>query len=355
MTVSAATSRNRPPSVSWAVSSERQPDAFEIYRDSFLDLGEVRDVANDGRAGFASATRAHLFGPAIIARARSSSQTLAREAEHIRRSGIDHVSVILNLTDTVGECDGQTLRAEAGSVQFRDLSRPSTAAMPGIDMVTLMVPRAAVPSWLLARGIHGLVLPGSSAGGRLVASHLLTMSDVAGELSEAEGTASIEAAFVIAERFLGHQRSVTPGHADAIHRTIRERAMALLDSRQPNEKWSAATLAVAIGVSRTSLYRAFETTGGVRTYVLRRRLARAYAALRGRRGLSPSVELIGQRNGFPDRRSFVQAFQSQFGLSPDDVAPSDLRPDVTASGQTEPHARAMHDVLADWIRTGEAA
>jgi AraC-like DNA-binding protein len=337
------------------VSSERQPDAFEIYRDSFLDLGEVRDVAHNGRAGFSSQTRAHLFGPAIIARARSSAQTLAREAEHIRRSGIDHISVIVNLTDTIGDCDGQTLRSEAGSVQFRDLSRPSTASMPGIDMVTVMIPRAAVPSWLLSRGIHGLVLPGSSAGGRLVASHLLTMADVAGELSEAEGSAGIEAAFVIAERFLGHQRSVTPGHADAIHRTIRERAMALLDSRAPDARWSAATVAVAIGVSRTSLYRAFESTGGVRTYVLRRRLARAYAALRGRRGRSPSVELIGQRNGFPDRRSFVQAFKGQFGMSPDDVAPSEVRLDLSVGGQAAPTTRAMHDVLADWIRIGEAA
>ena len=347
--------KEKPPSVSWAVSSERQPDAFEIYRDSFRDLGEVRDVADNGRVGFASQTSAHLFGPAIIARARSSSQTLAREAEHIRKSGIDHISVIVNLTETLGDCDGQTLRAEAGSVQFRDLSRPSFASMPAIDMVTVMVPRAAVPSWLLSRGVHGLVLPGSSAGGRLVASHLLTMTAVADELSEAEGVAGIEAAFVIAERFLGHQRSVTPGHADAIHRTIRERAMALLDSRPPEEKWNAASLAVAIGVSRTSLYRAFETTGGVRTYVLRRRLARAFAALRGRRGRSPSVELIGQRNGFPDRRSFVQAFRSQFAISPDDVAPSDVRPDLSAAGQAAPSARAMHDVVADWIRTGEAA
>lgn len=348
-------SRDRPPSVSWAVSSERQADAFDIYRDSFTQLGEVRDVPENGRTGFASQTRAHLFGPTILARAWSSSQTLAREAPHIRHSGIDHISVIVNLTDTTGDCDGKTLRAPPGSVQFRDLTRPSVACMTSIDMVTVMIPRSVVPGWLLARGLHGLILPGSSAGGRLVAAHLLTLADVADDLSEAEGSAGIEAAFVIAERFLGHQRSVAPGHADAIHRTIRERAMALLDSRPADTRWSATTLAVAIGVSRTSLYRAFENTGGVRTYVLRRRLARAYAALRGRRGLSPSVEQIGQQNGFADRRTFVQAFRNQFGLSPDDVAPSDARPELAENGQAAPTARAMHDVLTDWIRTGEAA
>lgn len=89
---------DRPPSVSWAVSSERQADAFDIYRDSFNELGQVRDVADGGRTGFTSQTRAHLFGTAIVARARSSSQTLAREAQNIRQSGIDHISVIMNLT-----------------------------------------------------------------------------------------------------------------------------------------------------------------------------------------------------------------------------------------------------------------
>lgn len=345
----------KPPSVSWAVASELQPDAFEIYRDSFRDLGEVRDVAENGRTGFTSRTRAHLFGSAIIGRARSSAQTLAREAEHIRRSGIDHISVIVNLTDTVGDCDGRSVRAEAGSVQFRDLARPSAAWTSSIDLITVMVPRAAVPGWLLSRSFHGLVLPGSSAGGRLVASHLMTLTDVAGEVSEVEGLASIEAAFVIAERFLGHSRSVTPAHADAIHRTIRERAMALLDSQPQGARWSAATVAQTIGVSRTSLYRAFERTGGVRVYVLNRRLARAYAALRGRRGVLPSVETIGQQNGFPDRRSFVQAFRQRFGVSPDDIAPFGLQPQANDDRVEAPLDRAMHDVITDWIRVGEAA
>ena len=333
------------------MSSDTQADAFDVYRDSFIDICDVRDVAEDGRTGFHSRTRAHMFGSAMVARAHSSAQTLAREAAHIRRSGIDHINVVVNMAGTVGDSDGRTVRAEAGSILFRDLSRPSIGHMSGIDMVTLMVPRAAVPRWLLSQGVHGLVLPGSSAGGRLVASHLMTLSQVAGDLSEAQGLAAVEAAFVIAERFMGHSRSVAPRHADAVHRGIREQVMAMVDARPPHMRWSADAVARAIGVSRSSLYRAFEQTGGVRAYVMHRRLSRAYAALRGRRGPTPTVDEIGRQHGFADRRSFVQAFRARFDMAPHDVAPSGLGPARGADGA--PADRAMHDVLTDWMRTGE--
>ena len=349
MTVNLA---DRTPSVAWAVSSDAQPDAFDVYRDSFIDVCDVRDVADQGRTGFHSRTRAHMFGPAMVARARSSAQTLARETAHIRRSGIDHINVVLNMAETVGDSDGRTVRAGAGSIIFRDLSRPSIGHMSGIDMVTLMVPRAAMPRWLLSHGVHGLVLPGSSAGARLVASHLTTLSQVAGDLTEAQGLAAIEATFVIAERFMGHSRSVTPRHADAIHRSIREQVMALVDAQPSDMRWSADAVARAIGVSRTSLYRAFEQTGGVRAYVTHRRLSRAYAALRGRRGQTPTVDEIGLQHGFADRRSFVQAFRARFDMAPHDVAPSGLGPVIDA-GRDLTADRAMHDVITDWMRAGE--
>src|SRR5690606_17887677 len=106
VTVSAT---DRSPSVSWAVSSENQPDAFDVYRDSFVDFCDVRDVAHGGRTGFHSRTRAHMFGSTMVARARSSGQTLVRDASHIRRSGLDHINVTLNLAETLGDSDGRTV------------------------------------------------------------------------------------------------------------------------------------------------------------------------------------------------------------------------------------------------------
>ncbi|KAK0350574.1 hypothetical protein LTR94_028475, partial [Friedmanniomyces endolithicus] len=117
-----------------------------------------------------------MFGPMLLARAHSSRQTLARTHDHIRRSGIDYINIVVNLAETVGDCNGRSVKGGAGSILFRDLAKPSAAHMAGIDMVTLMAPRAVVPRWLLDQQVHGLVLPGDSPGGRLVASHLRTLA-----------------------------------------------------------------------------------------------------------------------------------------------------------------------------------
>jgi AraC-like DNA-binding protein len=344
--------------VAWSISSEKQPDAYESYRATIAELYDVSGVANGGRTGFRSQTTAWRFGAASLARGQSVHQTLSRGPAEIRRSGLDHISIIVNLTDTAGDCDGRDTMAPAGSVQFRDLSRPSATRTRTIDTINLVTPRTSVPSWLLGRKVHGLVLPPDSPGGRLVASHMKTLAEVAGDLTEEEGGAAIEATFVIAERFLGRTGPVSPVHLESIHRTIRQRAMQVFDARAADATLNVNEVALSIGVSRSALYRAFGDMGGVQTYVLHRRLDRAYADLRvNGGGRLANVEEIAQRYGFGSRPRFDRAFRDRFGFPPADVAP------VGFIGRGAPLAAneegwldgAAHDIVVDWLRRGEAA
>ncbi|MGV9006982.1 MAG: helix-turn-helix domain-containing protein [Brevundimonas sp.] len=343
-------SRSGPVSVTWSLSSDGRPDAFAGYRRSIADLYDVTDVAGDGVSGFSSRTTAYRFGATSLARGRSVAQTLARGPVQIGRSGIDHISVIINRTRTVGDCDGRDLNAAAGTVQFRDLTRPSTTRAEGIDTLNLIVPRTSLPSWMPGRGLHGLVLPAASAGERLVVSHLQTLFDVAPDLSEDEGAAAVEATFVIAERFMGRPGAVTPLQTEAIHRTLRQRALRFVDTRLSGGPIATAGIARALGVSRSSLYRAFETTGGVQAFILGHRLDRAYVALRMHRGpLPPLAEIAGQ-HGFTGEAVFVRAFRDRFGFRPDGV-PSWGPPAAPTQGPPGVYDGAAHEVIMDWLRS----
>jgi len=350
-------SPDRALSVAWAISSETQADAFETYRTTLADLYEVSDVPGDGISGFHSRTTAWRFGASTLARGRSVAQTLTRGPAEIRRSGLDHVSMIVNLSSTVGDCDGRSVIGEAGSVQFRDLARPSASHVETIDTINLVMPRTSVPSWLLGRRVHGLVLPASSAGGRLVASHLKTLVEVAGDLSEEEGVAAVEATFVIAERFLGRAGPVVPAHAGAIQRTIRQRAMQVFDARVMDPTLDVADVARQIGVSRSALYRAFGDMGGVRTYVLNRRLDRAYAALSISGGLRRSIEAVAHQFGFVSGVRFDRAFRDRFGFAPSSVTPVGFaRRGAPLEANAEGYLDgAAHDVVFDWLRRGDIA
>lgn len=345
---------NRPLSVAWSVSSGQQADALDIYKESMLDLYDVVDVADNGPAGFTSKTKATRFGASVLGRGQSVAQTFVRTPATIRRSGLDQVSIVVNLAQGGGDFDGHSVNYTAGAVQFRDLSKPSSSRSDKIDLVNLVVPRHIVPSWLLGRRFHGLTLPGESAGGRLVASHLRTLSDVSDEVTEAEGMAAIEATFVIAERFLGKASEPTPMQVDAIQRTIRRRAMHLFEMASTRRPPTVDEVAKAIGVSRSSLYRAFEPMGGVVSYVRHQRLARVYAALRVRSGADVGLEALALQQGFASTNQLAKAFRERFGIDPKEVQPSRLARRSTATGTDELES-AAHDVFLDWLRVGEAA
>jgi hypothetical protein len=345
-------------SVAWAISSEKQPDAYESYRATIAELYDVSGVADNGRTGFRSQTTAWRFGAASLARGRSVHQTLSRGPAEIRRSGLDHISIIVNLTDTAGDCDGRETLAPAGSVQFRDLSRPSATRTNTIDTINLVTPRTSVPSWLLGRKVHGLVLPPNSAGGRLVASHMQTLAEVAGDLTEEEGAAAIEATFVIAERFLGRSGPVAPVHLESIHRTIRQRAMQVFDARTADPTLNVNEVALSIGVSRSALYRASATWAG----------SRPMCCIGGSTGPMPTCGSTAAASWpisrtSPDGTASARAAGSIAPSATGSVfRPTEVAP-VGFVGRGAPLAAneegyldgAAHDVVVDWLRRGEAA
>ncbi|KAK0340618.1 hypothetical protein LTR94_029784, partial [Friedmanniomyces endolithicus] len=155
-------------------------------------------------------------------------------------------------------------------------------------------------------------------------------------------TAAIEAAFVIAERFLGKTQPIAPRHLDAIQRGLRQQVMSIIDARPPQARITADALAKSVGVSR--LAEGF-------AYVQHRRLSRAFAALRSRNTPIIDFTALAASSGFADRRAFAQAFRSRFGMDPRDVSPSEHF--SGAAWGEGPADRALHDVITDWMKSGE--
>lgn len=338
------------------MTSETHAGAFDIYRETLSDLYAVSDVIHRGQKGFVSQTKMMRFAGSTVGRARSVAQTLIRDADTIRRSGLDHISVILSFANAAADFDGRDGKADPGSVQFRDLNQPTRSRGDDIDMINMMVPRHQIPNWLLTTNFHGLIMPGKSPGGRLVASHLITLVEVSDDLTEDEGVAAIEATFVIAERFLGRRGPApTPAQTEAVQRTIRRRAMHIFDTHIGHGKLTAGRVATLIGVSRSSLFRAFEPMGGVLTYVRHRKLDRVYAAVRARGGATSVLQDLADQQGFDSVRQMKSTFRTRFGFSLTDVPPSSLaRPGRSIANHAAHVDVPANDIVLDWLRIGEA-
>lgn len=335
--------------LSWDISLEADAGAFETYRQGIADLYEVEATPTRLNDGFSNRSSVSLFENGTIGQGRSAAQTMRRSPALIRRSGLDTVSMILNRTGLVGDCDGVDVRAAPGAVQFRDLARPSASRLDSVDLINLMIPRQRAPSWMLDGTVHGLVLEARSPVGRLLSSHLAVSSEVAAQLTPEEGAAAIDAAFLIAGMGMGKATGEPPPplQAAAVHRTVRVRASRFIETRLLDPTLTVEEIALATGASRSTLYRAFADHGGVHCRIRDLRLDRARQALRRRIGRYPAVSEIAFQHGFASEAHFGRLFRARFGHAPADTG------DLARAGG--PHAdpsvgTAMrYDAWFDWL------
>lgn len=338
----------KPQSFSWDVAEHLQPGAYDHYRDSFADIYEVTGVDQEARAGFKSRTNLTLFRAGVIARGRSTAQTLIRTPERIRRSGIDSVTLTLVNSRMVGGSDGRDVSSQGGTVHLQDLARPTMSRWESLDIINLTVPRELTERWAGA-DIHGAVLDGRAGAGRLVANHLQVFADEAASLTDAEGEVAIRAALLIVERALGQETPTSDAQVEAIRRTVRETAIHHIRRNLMSPDLSVESIARASAASRSTLYRAFEGHGGVAGQIQRLRLERAREALRLRRDGGPTITDIAFGHGFVSQAHFSRAYRARFGHSPsDEPTLQDSRP----AGAGLSFGEIQHDRVADWLRDG---
>jgi AraC-like DNA-binding protein len=100
------------------------------------------------------------------------------------------------------------------------------------------------------------------------------------------------------------------------------------------------TLSRLVGMSRSSLYRLFEDTGGVARYIQSQRLLEAYTVLSDP-ATTKSISAIAEDLCFADASSFSRVFRREFAHSPGEVRsaalawlapPARLRGDMRAEG-----------------------
>jgi AraC-like DNA-binding protein len=336
--------------ISWDVSTATLADALDRYLIGMADMYEVSGISDYDRAHFFNVTRSTLSAVGGIGEGRSVRQTLSRDAETLRRSDVDGLNLFVNRTAVVADCDGRSVRAEPGALQFRDMGRLSSSRLDSIDLISIMVPRNLAPPPLLEPDMHGLVLPTNSAEVRLVHGHMRALIEEAEHLSDTALDTAVQALLLIAGRIAGIETPIGAPEVAALQGTVRRLAVDYIERRLESMEVAIeiSAVAAAAGVSRATLYRSFDTVGGVKRYIQDRRLHHVRAALRRRQNLKPTVADIAWDYGFTSQSHFSRLFRERYGYSPSDVAPpkvmSDAMRDIVMS-----EGPLRHDLLSDWL------
>jgi AraC-like DNA-binding protein len=333
--------------LSWDVSVLTYPDAFDRYLAGMADLYDVSGVSDEDRRKFFNVTRTTLSASGAIGLGRSVRQTLTRDKAVLRRSDIDGLNMLINRTAAVGDCDGRSVNARPGALQFRDMGRPATSRLDSIDVTTLLVPRHLVPADLMGPDMHGLALPPDAPGVRLIDAHMTALVGLAEVLSEPELETAVQALLQVATQVAGGKITLGGPRLGALQGMVRRAAADYVERRVMAKDLpiNINAIARAGGVSRSTLYRAFDGEGGVNRYIQDRRLHHARRALRLRRGPSPSIAEIAHEYSFASPNHFSRMFRTRYGYSPREVSQMATGADVRLSSNP-----MRHDLLGDWLK-----
>lgn len=266
------------------------------------------DVSTPDPEQFAAKVRAWFLPPIVVTDSRLSPVRWIRTAAHVRSDREESISLQFLVTGTcAGSAGGRPFIAGPGDIIVIDRARPMEVVGGSLHAITVSLPRTFLDEALPGADVHGVVLRDGMSG--LLRAFLTALPDTlaAAETDAAEIARLLRDLVAAALRQAGHGEAEAGPHDAALGARVRRHV-----TRNLTGNLDVATLCAALGVSRSSLYRAFESEGGIAAYVQRRRLARLHRLLSDpaeRRSVSELAAL----HGFPDKSHFSRLFRRTFG------------------------------------------
>jgi AraC family transcriptional regulator, positive regulator of tynA and feaB len=260
----------------------------------------------------------------------SDAVLAARPSQRCRKDACDDISIDLMLDCASAKLDhGGERNVRPGDLPIIDYARPVQVARSRHRTVGIMLPRERVREVV---GDDLLVLVGRVVRphgiGALLQSHMRLTLDEAARMSPAERIVAVGAAVdlalaALAVEFQGSDRvAIAEQHEDGFYHA----ACRIIERDCADPDLTPDMVAVALGCSRASLYRAFfRHDAGVAEVIWATRLDRAWRMLISSSHPDLRVSEIAARCGFLEQATFNRMFKRKYGLTPRE-ARGDLQP-----------------------------
>ena len=237
----------------------------------------------------------------------------AREAAEIA-DGLDHLMLHLVISGGYQVDIGDGFReVPEGALLLLDMLRPMRTRADDAHVVTISLARdLALASVGALADVHGRIVDGASV---LPLSHYLQALCRHASLIPLTATAALAQAIVPLVKVAAG--TTTPPDENLGYRdpAAFDRAKRMIDANLGNSRLEATLLAEQTGLSRSTLYRLFQASGELMTYIRNRRLERIRNALSNPEDDRP-LAAIAAEAGFASEQKFVRLFEQAYGIRP---------------------------------------
>ena len=293
-------------------------EAFARWRDALGEVFEVR-AAPEEISQFRGEIDVRASPHYVFSASRHSPLSFVHSSGN---GGQDRFAIWLqvygSITGLAG--DGET-QAEPGDVIFVDLLRPlsirQSATEGFVEALTLWTSHGRLlPLVAHENALHGLVVKGASAQGAVIGASMRAFAVQAAHMSQAEfdaladGLVSLAAKSIAPVLMRASELDAAPPLASLI--AIRR----YIDRNVATPDLCADSIASAFGLSRASLYRLFESAGGIATYIRKTRLTRAFQEITAAEFFNRRIGHIAHTLGFKNVSAFSRLFHEVYGMTP---------------------------------------
>ncbi len=288
-------------------------------RDAWIDaMDPIYDIAfpTDAPQEFEASVNAWLLDNLIFTKVAFGEQKFIREHRHLHQDDLEYLSLqIYTKGRGHGVLGDIPVTMSPGSIHILDFRRNWQAICEESAVDGIIIPYSAIGYDPSVHPAH-MEFDITSPVGRVLYSAIHAMTLQLPHLEE-------EAAPAIAAGFGGLLRGLLISSAEQPNIVDEARAMAMrdfIDENLSRMTLSAKHLCQAFDVSRATVYRAFEESGGLQRYIIQRRLERAFSDLAMSPPTRGRVVRAAEDWGFTSVSHFSRLFRARFDMSPSELA-----------------------------------
>jgi len=293
-------------------------EAFLQWRGALGEVFEVRATPSE-IAAFRGEIDVHASARHVLSVSRHSPVSLVRRSAAL---GQERVAISLQINGSATGLAGDgPMRADPGDVIFVDLSQSLTvrqSASDGlVDEVTLWTARDRIlPLVSDENALHGLVLKADSPSGAVIGATMQAFAGSAARMRLADFDAVADGLVALAAKSMAPALERMSDSASAAPPASFVTIRRYIDRKLASPDLSAGSIAAEFGLSRASLYRLFEPTGGIAKYIRKVRLSRAYQQITAAEYSNRRIGFIAYQLGFKNVSAFSRLFHEVYGVTP---------------------------------------
>ncbi|MES2495434.1 MAG: helix-turn-helix domain-containing protein [Pseudomonadota bacterium] len=285
------------------------------FRAAVSDVFTVEPLAGSGAVD----VEAWHLGTIMLGSFRGPALAFERSAALVASSGLDHFLIQLYREGGfTGTADGLPISVSPGEIVIFDLTRTLSTRATAFLNLSLLIPRDLVERSVDdVASLHGLVLEAGNPLAGIFGDYLVSLTERSPHLSPSDAIVAALATASLAGSVLARevQRNPRAGAVSGMRSTAFRSVVGYIDANLSDPELDAAKIMRALAMTRPTLYRLFVASGGIASFIRRRRLIGAALELANpqkRRMIADTAF----RWGFRSESSFSRAFRQEFGVPP---------------------------------------